>query len=273
MARRYRRDWIEPRGQVVDLEQARAAVLKVASERDALAEQLTRAHRAIASLQRQLEARKAETAHLIEALRAVDDQPSVDVDRVGQELEHARDDLRRVSRRCQQAEARVAELELAREEALADRDRERAARKEVEAARSIDVPEGDRAQRLAADLANLRRHQQDAIEAGVRQASARWLREISSVRDSVQRALDTAPDAVGPWHDGLLAIRSRVDGVLQSEGVTVLGAVGEPFDPNLHEAVATSETGQPGTVVQVVSSGMMDLEGRVVEPARVIVGS
>lgn len=267
MARRGR-DWMAPRGQVVDVEQARAAIRQVMAERDAVAEQLGRAQRAIGSLQRQLEARKAESAHLIEALRAVDARPEDEIEQVQADLGQARE-------RADRAEQAIRQLELERDEALAERDRERAARRRAEAAlaeRPAD-PQGERAQRLAADLANLRRHTDQAIEQGVRQSTLRLLREIVTVRDSVQRALDSLPEGSGPWYDGLLAIRSRVDSVLQSEGVTLLGAAGERFDPNVHEAVAKSETGQPGTVLQIVSSGMMLEDGTVAEPARVIVSS
>ena len=63
-------------------------------------------------------------------------------------------------------------------------------------------------------------------------------------------------------------------GALERSGVTTIEPAGEPFDPNLHEALSTrSENGaEPGVVLDVVQKGYR-LEGTVLRPARVVVSA
>jgi len=196
------------------------------------------------------------------------------------EVAQERDALARQLHRSQ-AHAASLQRQLAaarqeRDEALAERDRVQAAVQSAEAERDAlrqAAPEGDRVQRLAADLANLRRHQDDAIERGIRAHTDRLLLELLSVRDSVQRALSWLPEGATAWQDGLAAVRGRIDSVLEAEGVQPIGAPGERFDPTLHEAVGTTSSASPGHVVDVVSSGLLRADGTVVKPAQVVVGA
>ena len=61
-------------------------------------------------------------------------------------------------------------------------------------------------------------------------------------------------------------------GVLKESGVEPVDAMGQPFDPNLHEALSQEETTEveEGTVVQQVQRGYK-LNDRLVRPARVVV--
>ena len=63
-----------------------------------------------------------------------------------------------------------------------------------------------------------------------------------------------------------------LDAVLEKHGVQVLDPVGEPFNPELHQAMSVQESTEvaPGTVVTVVQKGYV-LNGRVLRPAMVIV--
>ncbi|HHO53856.1 MAG TPA: nucleotide exchange factor GrpE [Deltaproteobacteria bacterium] len=272
MSRRYP---LTQRGEVIDAESARRAIGQVVAQRDALSQQLSRAQSAIASLQHQLEARRDESAHLAQALQAMESRqplselPGPDPDalrRLQQELAEQR-------QRAEAAEARAEQLQLRCEEALAERDREHAARLAAELARVAQAPppDSDRAQRLAADLANVRRHQDEAIAQGVRQGTVKLLAELASIRDTIDRAIAANPTGSGPWHDGLLAIRSKIDAGLAREGAIPFGSAGERFDPSLHEPLGIAGEGPPDLVHEVVSSGLMLDDGTVVVPARVIV--
>jgi len=272
VAYRGRSNPLTPR--VVDIDTARRAVAEVARERDALAQQLQRAQARVASLQRQLEARSDENAHLEQAVRALESRarPAVEIAR-----ERSRFD-RQTAELNQQLEQLTDQLEQVlqeRDELIAQCDRERAARHASEArAQAVpqESPAEERAQRLAADLSNLRRHQAEAIEAGVRGQTNRLLVEIGSVRDSVERALGSLPGQGSAWHDGLVAVLSRIDAVLEREGVHRVGIPGERFDPGLHEAVGTVDDGGTDWVRQTVSSGLVREDGSVVVPAMVLVG-
>jgi molecular chaperone GrpE len=71
---------------------------------------------------------------------------------------------------------------------------------------------------------------------------------------------------------GLLAVRDQIEAVLARQGVTRLGAKGERFDPERHEAVGVVETDEvpDGTIAEVARSGFA-LGDRVLRPAQVIV--
>ena len=67
-------------------------------------------------------------------------------------------------------------------------------------------------------------------------------------------------------------ILDQLLGVLKESGVEPVDAMGQPFDPNLHEALSQEETTEveEGTVVQQVQRGYK-LNDRLVRPARVVV--
>ncbi|HEX5853192.1 MAG TPA: nucleotide exchange factor GrpE, partial [Solirubrobacteraceae bacterium] len=76
--------------------------------------------------------------------------------------------------------------------------------------------------------------------------------------------------------EGVRLVRSELAGALARAGIESFSPAGEPFDPALHEAVATAE--QPeggaasGTVVEVYQSGYR-LRDSIIRPARVVVAA
>ena len=72
--------------------------------------------------------------------------------------------------------------------------------------------------------------------------------------------------------DGVQMILDQLLGVLKESGVEPVDAMGQPFDPNLHEALSQEETTEveEGTVVQQVQRGYK-LNDRLVRPVRVVV--
>ena len=103
-------------------------------------------------------------------------------------------------------------------------------------------------------------------------------KELLPALDNLDRALEEA-DAKGGSDallDGVRLVRSELAGALARAGIESFSPVGEPFDPSLHEAVATAE--QPpggassGTVVEVYQAGYR-LGGAIMRPARVVVAA
>ena len=127
-----------------------------------------------------------------------------------------------------------------------------------------------------ADIVNLRRrHTQergDLIKFGGRALANRLL----PVLDNLDRALEAIPEGAGDSVvQGILLTRQSFWTALESEGITVIEAAGQPFDPNLHEAITTlpsSDEHPAGVVVDVLETGYM-LHDRVLRPARVVVTS
>lgn len=128
----------------------------------------------------------------------------------------------------------------------------------------------DRYRRALADLDNYRKRTAREIEraaADVRQASLRdWLDAV----DSVERALRMEAD--GPCRDGLAAVLDQMEAVLVRQGAQRIGAAGDRFDPERHEAVAVRASADvpDRTVLAVERSGFAQGD-RVIRPAQVVV--
>jgi len=94
------------------------------------------------------------------------------------------------------------------------------------------------AQRATADLANFRRRvEQDRGELTTL-ANAVLISKLLAVLDDFDRAMSHVPAGIDEsWLDGIRLVERKLRGVLEAEGVTQIEALGQPFDPNLHEAV------------------------------------
>ncbi len=126
--------------------------------------------------------------------------------------------------------------------------------------------------RLAADFENFKRRRAQEAQEQARYGAAGLLRAILPVLDNLERALSHIPeDAADGLAEGLRLTVRQLEEALRSEGVERIPAVGELFDPRLHEAVATVP-GQPaGQVVSEYLPGYR-LHDRVVRAAQVAVG-
>jgi molecular chaperone GrpE len=111
--------------------------------------------------------------------------------------------------------------------------------------------------RTLADFANFkRRTEQD--RALVRQLANRdLLLQIIEVQDDFDRALNAIPEdqRENGWVSGTAMIERKLNAVLERAGVTQLDALGQPFDPSLHEAVASDPGSSAEQVVEVFRTG------------------
>lgn len=104
-------------------------------------------------------------------------------------------------------------------------------------------------QRVSAEFANYRRRMDRERTAGIEAARAELLSELLPVVDDLDRARDHGDLADGP----LKAFADKMVALLAGQGVEQFGEEGDPFDPNLHEAVQDeSDGGEPvlGTVLR-----------------------
>ena len=97
-------------------------------------------------------------------------------------------------------------------------------------------------------------------------------RQLLSSVDDLERAFGSIPDTMlrMTWVEGILLIYRKLQGTLESSGVTEIEAAGAVFDPNLHEAISRVP-GPEGRIVEVLQKGYM-LHDRVLRPALVQVG-
>jgi len=147
-------------------------------------------------------------------------------------------------------------------------------RSEIEELRRQLDEKQDRLLRALAETENVRRRAQRDREDYVRYANETMIRDLIPVLDNLDRALEAvrAAGSVGSLHEGVELIQRELLKVLERAGVTRYSAVGQPFDPTRHEAIArvVSLDAPPDTVVAEQLPGYL-LNGRVVRAALVAV--
>jgi molecular chaperone GrpE len=130
-------------------------------------------------------------------------------------------------------------------------------------------------QRTAADFSNYKRRTDDERKAMGMMANAILIGRILGVLDDFDRALDSVPAEVHEgWVDGIRLVERKLQALLEAEGVTPIEAIGQPFDPNLHEAVVHEDTADypDNTVIGEVQRGYL-LHERVLRPSLVRVAN
>ena len=127
--------------------------------------------------------------------------------------------------------------------------------------------------RTQADFINYkRRAEQEKMEMGV-YANTQLILSLLPVLDDFERAVDslTPKLAKTDWVHGIRLVESKLRKTLKAQGVIPIKAVGEAFDPNLHEAVMHVK-GEDGQVVQELQKGYR-LHDKILRPSKVAVGN
>ena len=132
----------------------------------------------------------------------------------------------------------------------------------------------DRILRIAADFENTKKRLERERDTSLKYAEENILKDLLPGIDNIERAMAQAKEAnniesllegVGLTRDGLVA-------TLEKYGVKAIESVGEPFDPNIHEALAMEETDamDPNMVLREFQKGYL-YKDRLLRPAKVIV--
>jgi molecular chaperone GrpE len=110
-------------------------------------------------------------------------------------------------------------------------------------------------QRSAADFQNWKRRADQERADAERQAEAALTAELLRVLDDFERAFQAVPPELRTltWVEGVLLIWHKMVTVLQSRGLSPIEAVGQAFDPYVHEAVMREEDGDPSEQTSVVA--------------------
>lgn len=130
--------------------------------------------------------------------------------------------------------------------------------------------------RAAAELENVRKRAARDLENARKFALERFARELLTVRDSLEMGIDAAVEAGEAGGETLLegsrATLKQLATTMEQFGVTEVDPLGEPFDPELHEAMTMqpSVDAEPGSILTVFQKGYT-LNGRLLRPARVVV--
>lgn len=130
----------------------------------------------------------------------------------------------------------------------------------------------DQLLRLKADFENTKKRLKRDKEDAIKFANERLLIEILPIVDNLDRAMASLSEGhdASKVIEGLKLAQQELHQVLELHGVTVVQAVGEVFNPELHEAVATVESAgaKDGTILDEVRRGYV-LNGRLIRPSRV----
>lgn len=132
----------------------------------------------------------------------------------------------------------------------------------------------DRLLRLAAEFDNYKKRTAKEFQLIIKNANEELISQLVETLDNFQRALESAENSSDfeSFHKGVELIYQHFGGILTKEGLKEIKAVGEPFDPHLHEAVMQQESEEypEGVIVDEISKGYV-LNDKVIKHSKVIV--
>ena len=133
----------------------------------------------------------------------------------------------------------------------------------------------DRFLRISAEFENFRKRATRDQAEYRKFANESLIKELLPVVDDLERAVQSAPDSSGPLHaicQGVSLTLENILKVLENFHVQQIMAMGEPFDPNFHEAVMQENDAEhpDNTVIREFQKGYL-LNGRLLRPSMVAV--
>jgi len=153
---------------------------------------------------------------------------------------------------------------------VAEHDHITALEKELEEAKS-------KALYAAAEAQNVRRRLETELKQATTYAAAGFARDMLAIKDHLDRALAAVSDELradktaSNFLAGIEATSRELEAVVQRNGVTRIGSVGEQLDPHRHQAMIEMPSDkEPGTIVEEMQAGYM-MKDRLLRPALVAV--
>ncbi|HMT43621.1 MAG TPA: nucleotide exchange factor GrpE [Chakrabartia sp.] len=127
-----------------------------------------------------------------------------------------------------------------------------------------------------AEIQNVRRRAEKEVQDAHAYSATKFARDVLSVADNLGRALDAIPAAMREDEagkglvTGLEATQRELASVFERNGITKIEAMGQPLDPNRHQAMMEmpNADAEPGTIVMEMQSGYM-IKDRLLRPALV----
>ncbi len=146
---------------------------------------------------------------------------------------------------------------------------------ELQAARLEAVEAREDMLRMQADMENLRKRLVREHEKSRMRTLERFMNDLLPVRDSLERGLEAASDpaaTVEALTEGKQLIMKMLSKAMGDHGLKTIDPLGEPFDPEMHEAMTmlTSDQLDENTVIDVIEKGYL-LHDRLIRPAKVVV--
>ena len=146
---------------------------------------------------------------------------------------------------------------------------EQLAAAQAEAARNLDGW-----MRAQAEFANARKRLEKQRAEAYVNSTADLAARLLPVLDDFERALENVPPEIAgrSWLEGIVLVQRKLAGILESFNVTPIDAVGQPFDPNFHEALSqeAADDFESGHVTRELQKGYK-IGNRVLRPSLVYV--
>lgn len=169
----------------------------------------------------------------------------------------------------EQSAAQEPELQQLEESAPASNE-ERIAELEQQLAQATD-----QALRAAAEMQNIRRRAEQDVQKAHKFALEKFAGDLLAVVDSLERGLELADpknEQIKPMREGMQLTFKQLMDTLQRFNVQRIDPLGQPFNPELHQAMAMEEsvTAEPDSVIKVFQCGY-SINERLLRPAMVVV--
>ena len=128
----------------------------------------------------------------------------------------------------------------------------------------------DQLLRLQADFMNFRRRSEKEKESAIAYGLECFAFDILPSIDNFKRALDSEEEKDNPFYEGVKMIYDELVKKLKDNGIEEIKALGEDFDPNVHNAVFMEESDEyeAGKVREVLQTGYI-LKEKVIRPIMV----
>ena len=128
----------------------------------------------------------------------------------------------------------------------------------------------------AADTQNVRRRLEQELQQATSYAAAGFARDMLAIKDHLDRALDAVGEdlrgdkTATQFLTGIEATSRELDQVFTRHGISRIKSVGEPLDPNRHQAMMEIPTddAEPGSIIEEMQAGYM-MKDRLLRPALV----
>jgi molecular chaperone GrpE len=128
-------------------------------------------------------------------------------------------------------------------------------------------------QRAQADFINYKRRSEQERAEVAQFANSIMVLSLLPILDDFERAFAAIPPKLEKmdWVEGIRLVERKLRANLEAQGLSPIKALGEPFDPNLHQAVR-QDKGKEGIVIEELQKGYR-LNDRVLRPTMVVVGN
>ena len=130
----------------------------------------------------------------------------------------------------------------------------------------------DQWKRSAAEFSNYRKRNEKERGELIKFTNALLITRLLPVLDDLERAFQTLPENMRhfTWTDGVALVHRKLEAILEQEGLKAIDALGNPFDPALHQSIMYEETTEcdDGIILEELQKGYA-LNERVIRPSLV----